>query len=396
MGRSRKRLRVSKRLLLAWALGVATTGCTHTYAGRWIVWNRSGVEDHLRFPSRPVEAAPAPFRFTTARAPAPRVEVERRGRTRVMDLEELGRTTSTTALIVVRRDTIVFEGYFSGHDSASIVTSFSIAKSITSLLVGIALDRGHISSVDDPVTAYLPELAERDERFGRLTLAHLLDMRSGLRWRDHDFVTGDKPRAYYHPRLRQLVLTWLPFVGDPGHRWVYNSFNPIVLGLALERTTDGSVAGFLTEALWRRIGTEYPASWSVDGERDPMEKMESGVNARAIDFVKLGRLVLAGGAWDGERVVSREWLDESTRVEPGCELEAYRPRRVCYRRAWWLYPADGDEPRAVAATGHLGQYLFVFPDQEVVIVRFGRKPGGVHWPTVFRSIVRALEVDGVA
>jgi CubicO group peptidase (beta-lactamase class C family) len=386
----------SRRLLLACAVGAATTGCTDSYSGRWVVWNWSGVDDHLKFPARPVEPAPAPFRFATAEGPAPRVEVKRRGRTRALTLDELGRTTSTTALIVARRDTIVFEGYFNGHDRASISTSFSIAKSITSLLVGTALDRGHIGSVHDPVTDYLPELAERDPRFTRLTVAHLLDMRSGLRWRDHEFITGDKARAYYHPHLRRLVLGWLPFTGEPGEVWEYNSFNPIVLGLVLERSTGGSAAAWLAESLWRRIGTEHPASWSVDGERDPMEKMESGVNARAIDFLKVGRLVLLGGAWDGERVVSREWLEDSTRLEGGCEIEAYAPRRVCYRRGWWLYPAGGDEPRAVAATGHLGQYLFVFPDQEVVIARFGRKPGGVHWPTVFRAIVRALEADDVA
>jgi CubicO group peptidase (beta-lactamase class C family) len=377
-------------LLLLLAAAVALGGCTSSYTGRWIAWNWSGIDDHQRFPSRPVDAPVDAFHFATVAGGVDlKIEVERKRRTRLMDLDELGRSTATTALIVIRRDTILFEGYFNRYERASINTSFSVAKSITSLLIGIAIDQGHIRSVDDPVTDYVPELAARDDRFGRLTLAHLLDMRSGLRWRDHEFITGDKARAYYHPHLRRVVLEEVGFTEEPGGRWVYNSFNPILLGIVLERSTGRPISEHLADHLWRRVGAEFPATWSTDGDRDPIEKMESGVNARAIDFAKLGRLLLAGGEWDGERVVSREWIEASTRVEPGCELAAYRPRAVCYRRAWWLYPDDGEAPPAIAATGHLGQYIVVFPEQELVIVRFGRKQGGVHWPTIFRSIARA-------
>jgi CubicO group peptidase (beta-lactamase class C family) len=384
-------------LVLVATIAVAAGGCTSTYSGRWVLWNWSGIEDHRHFPDRPVAAAPAPFRFVAAGGRTElRVEIAHGRGIRRVGLDELGRSTSSTALIVIQRDTILFEGYFNGYDRSSINTSFSIAKSITSLLVGIAIDLGFIRGVDDPVTDYLPELGARDERFTRLTVAHLLDMRSGLRWRDHEFITGDKARAYYHPHLRRLILHDVGFTYEPGERWVYNSYNPILLGLVLERSTGQPVSEFLAERLWRRIGTEFAASWSTDGDRDPVEKMESGVNARAIDFAKLGRLVLAGGTWDGAAVVSREWIEASTRAEPGCELAAYRPRTVCYRRAWWLYPDDGSGPAYVGATGHLGQYVVVFPEQELVIVRFGRKPGGVHWPTVFRAIARAAGDRGHA
>lgn len=379
------------RLGAGLAVAAAVAGCTHTYSGRWVVWNRSGIEDHLLFPSRPVAASDTAFRFERADGPALRVVVEDDAGARVMDLDKLGRTTSTTALLVVHRDRILFEGYFNGYQRSSVNTSFSVAKSITSLLIGIAIDAGSIRSVNDPVTDYLPELAARDPRFRRLTLAHLLDMKSGLRWRDHDFITGDKPQAYYHPHLRRLVLEEVEFTHEPGERWVYNSFNPILLGLVLERSTGQAVSEFLAERVWRRIGTEYPASWSTDGRHAPMEKMESGVNARAIDFAKLGRLLLTGGTWDGARIVSREWLETSTRIEPGCELPAFGPRPVCYRRGWWLYPDPGGANRAIGATGHLGQYIYVVPNQDLVIVRFGWNRGGVSWPVVFRAIARAVE-----
>jgi CubicO group peptidase (beta-lactamase class C family) len=374
---------------------VAAAGCTTTYAGRWFAWNWSGIGDHRLFPDRPVAAAPRAFHFVQADgARRLEIDVEQRGRSRRMDLNQLGRSTRTTALIVVRADTVLFEGYFNGYTRESINTSFSIAKSVTSLLVGAAIDVGIIRDVNDPVTDYLPELAHRDERFTRLTLAHLLDMRSGLRWRDHDFITGDKPRAYYHPHLRRVIREEVRFSGEPGERWVYNSYNTILLGMVLERAAGRTVAELLAEHLWTRIGAEFAASWSTDGTREPMEKMESGINARAIDFARLGRLILRRGDWDGEPVVSGGWMERSTRAEPGCELPGSTRRPVCYHRAWWLYPAPGGGMPAIAGTGHLGQYIHVVPELSLVIVRFGHGPGGVSWPEVFRSIARLVAEDG--
>jgi CubicO group peptidase (beta-lactamase class C family) len=398
VGKMRGAGRNRRRIVLA--LGAALsllTGCTSTYVGRWVTWNFSDIEDHRRFPSLPVETGTATFRFHEVGDPAPiEIEVERRERSAVWELGELARSTATTALIVIRADTILFEGYFNGHDRGSINTSFSVAKSITALLIGLAIDRGWIGSIDDPVTRYVPELLARDERFERLTIAHLLDMRSGLRWRDHDFVTGDKPRAYYHPRLRRLLLSKVPLVSEPGERWQYNSYNPILLGVVLERATGHNAAELLEAWLWRRLGMEYPASWSVDGPREPMVKMESGINARAIDFAKLGRLMLTAGLWNGERAVPASWIEGSTRAEHGCALEAYRPREVCYRRAWWVYPPTDTTHYAFGATGHLGQYIFVFPELQLVFVRFGRNTGGVSWPAVFRAIATELAGREVA
>jgi CubicO group peptidase (beta-lactamase class C family) len=378
------------RLVPALLLALAAGGCTSTYSGRWVVWNRSAITDHERFPAESVSRdAGEPFRFAEAEAqPAFDVAVERRGRTERIDLTELARTTHTTALLVIRRDTLLFEGYFNGYDRESINTSFSTAKSVTSLLVGIAVDGGYIGDVGDPVTIYVPELAVRDARFERLTIEHLLDMRSGLRWRDHDFITGDKARAYYHPHLRRLVLEELPFTGEPGATWQYNSFNPILLGLVLERATGRSPAALLEEWLWRPLGMEFDASWSVDGTREPMVKMESGINARAVDFAKIGRLVLESGRWGEREVVSGSWLEASTRFGDECRIDQVRYPGMCYRRAWWIpEPEDGLGP-IVAATGHLGQYLYVFPELDVVVVRFGRKPGGVSWPQVIRDVAR--------
>ncbi len=386
--RSESTARAAAALLLA----LATAACTSTYAGRWIFWNFSSITDHELFPAEPMSAGGGEvFHFARVeRAPVIEVEIERRGRTERVALDELGRRTHTTALLVIHRDALLFEGYFNGYARESINTSFSTAKSVTSLLVGIALERGHLASLSDPVTRYVPELTARDQRFARLTLAQLLDMRSGLRWRDHDFITGDKPRAYYEPQLRRLVLEEVGFAEEPGTRWQYNSYNTILLGMVLERATGRSPAALLEAWIWQRLGMEFAASWSVDGPRAPMVKMESGINARAVDFAKLARLVLHDGAFGDERIVSAEWIRESTRFAPDCRLDEARFPAMCYRRAWWLPAPEPEIGAIVAATGHLGQYLYVFPDLELIVVRFGKKPGDVSWPDVMRQIARAV------
>lgn len=369
------------------ALTLASCG-TDTYGGRWLHWRASDIGDVHRFPSRPLERSERPFLFTPARHPGALV-IEVPGNGGGEELATLAERTGSTALLVIRRDTLIFEGYFNGYTRDSVNTSFSVAKSITSLLVGIAAAEGTLA-VDDPATAYLPELAERDRRFDDITLRHLLDMESGIAFRDHDLPWGDKPKAYYRPDLRRAVVQDIRVAEPPGGRWVYNTYNPIVLGMVLERATGATVTEFTHSRLWSPLRMEYDGSWSVDGTVDPMEKMESGVNGRAVDFAKIGRLVLRRGDWDGRRVIPESWIEASIVPEPGCEIDGFRPRRICYQRGWWLHPGGDDQRYAVGAWGHLGQYVYIFPEQELVLVRFGRKTGGVYWPDAFQAIAAAV------
>ncbi|MDP2498812.1 MAG: serine hydrolase [Candidatus Palauibacterales bacterium] len=392
MARWRKR-RVLAVVLAVLAMGLGLTAAalsTSTYPGRWVWWNRSDIDDLHRFPSRPIPDGPSTFRFAPSSSNFdPVVALEREGRAERVRLDDLARETGSTALLVVRRDTLLFEGYYGGHGRDSLSTSFSVAKSVTGLLAGIAIGEGLFETADDPVTEYLPELAHRDPRFRRVTLRHLLEMRSGIAFRDHDLPWGDKARAYYEPHLRKRVLGEIPIAGPPGVEWSYNTYNPMLVGLALERASGESVASFTSTRLWYPLGMEYPASWSTDGTTAPMEKMESGLNARAVDFAKIGRLLLERGAPDGRRVVSERWIEASTRAGPGCELESFRPVPLCYRLGWWITPPGDGRRWAVEARGHLGQYISVFPEERLVMVRFGREPGGVSWPSVFQALADA-------
>jgi CubicO group peptidase (beta-lactamase class C family) len=359
---------------------------THTYFGRWMTWRASDIEDYTRFPSSPLPASSLPFRFTVDlrqeldQHPVLYKEGARRPLTEV--LEE----TETTAFLVIINDTVVVEKYLNGYTRESINTSFSVAKSITSLLVGRALDDGFIHSIHDPVTKYIPELAKTDAGYEQLTLASLLDMRSGIQFKDHDMPWGDKPKAYYHPRLRERILE-LPIDFPPGSRFQYNSYNPILAGMILEKATGQSPAIYFRDKLWNDLGMEFEGSWSMDSEASAMTKMESGINLRAIDFAKFGRLILHRGSWNGDQVVSEGWIDACTRVTPENKVAEFGSE-IHYSRFWWLYSKEGVSSYAVSGWGHLGQYLFVFPGERAVVVRMGKKIGSVDsWKAIAMEVV---------
>ncbi len=358
--------------------------CQSTYLGRWVAWNFSDIKDYEKFPSRTIATAGPAFHFRSAHKNQLIKDVTYTFKEKRLNkaIEDFIEQTETTALIVIKEDTIRFEGYANGYTRASINTSFSIAKSITSMLMGIAIDEGAIDSVVDPVTKYLPELMDSDPDLRQVTLSHLLMMQSGFFYRDHDLVWGDKPKNYYSPCLRSRVLD-VKLTEPPGARWQYMGYNPIMCGMILERATSQTVSEYFQNKIWQKLGMEFDASWSMDSEEDQMEKMESGVNGRAIDFAKLGRLMLKRGEWNGEQVISADWVVDCTRLEGSVKTW----EGVHYNNFWWIYPANESHPQSFAATGHLGQYIFVSPKEQTVIVRFGKSPGKVDsWIRIFRKL----------
>jgi CubicO group peptidase (beta-lactamase class C family) len=144
-------------------------------------------------------------------------------------------------------------------------------------LIGIAIEEGYINSVDDPITDYLPELADRDPRFGDITIRHLLLMSSGLEFQANRYglFNGDDPLTTYYPDQRQIALENTNIIDPPGAYFLYNKYHPQLLGMIIERTTGTSVTSFMQEKIWDPIGMEYSGSWSIDSEVSDFEKMES-------------------------------------------------------------------------------------------------------------------------
>jgi hypothetical protein len=399
-----RRLAVVLSLIAILLLGIMAAAATadRFYVSRIVAWRNADFRDFERFPSRPVPAGAETFSFEPAPknppkylttviyhrdAPEPTspresmaTALDSTGGTEVTKpLETFLEDTGTTAFLVTRDDALLYEGYFNGYDRTSTQTSFSTAKSFVSALVGVAIEEGHIGSVDDPITEYIPEL--EGQGMDEITIRHLLTMSSGLEYSGEGGgggPLGDDAKTYYDPNLRELALTVKPEV-EPGTRWEYNNYHPLLLGMVLERATDRPVATYLSQKIWRPLGMEADGSWSLDSEASGFEKMESGINARAINFAKFGRLYLNGGEWNGEQVVPASWVEESTRVDTTSDPADF------YQYFWWVDVVEPERGRFMAR-GNLGQYIYVVPDKDLVIVRMGESFGYDRWPELLRSI----------
>jgi CubicO group peptidase (beta-lactamase class C family) len=377
------------------------------FAVRLVAWGGSDVRDYEKFPSRAIGNAPPVFAFKKQLSPIlfTRVDYTYQGKNQQADFDQFMQSTGTTAFIVIKDDAIRYEGYFNGYQRDSIVTSFSAAKSFASALIGIAIAEGFIKGVNDPVTDYLPEL--RGKGLDRITLRHLLTMSSGIQYveaqRMFPFLIplSDDAKTYYFPNLRKLALEAQPDGAQPGTYFHYNNYHLLLLGMILERATHQSVAGYLQEKIWKPLGMEYPATWSLDSEASGFEKMESGINARAIDFAKFGRLFLNNGNWNGQQILPEAWVLESTAPDPDdhrtwhpgsilgftdAAYSEFQAGKGYYKYLWWGR-RRGNSAYDFFARGMYGQRIYVSPQTHTIIVRFGTGYGQLDsWQDVLQDM----------
>ncbi len=359
------------------------------YMKREMFGHLGTVYDYRVLPEHKLAASPGPFYYGEDTSKEEQVEAALENDPRVGNLEAFLEGTNTQAFLVIQDDTVIYERYFKNTQRDSIVTSFSVAKSFLSALTGIAIKEGLIKSPEDAITVYLPELGERVQRFRDMQVRHLLMNASGLRYlSDEPFYTGDGNLTYSFDNLRHLALTETEVVEPPGKTFVYNNYNPLLLGLILERVTGKTVTEYLQEKLWTPLGMEYDGSWSLDSEKSGFEKMESGLNARAVDFAKLGSLYLKGGSWNGKQIVPAGWVAASTQ-----DSGVLQGKPLYYGYLWWgknCNPGSQD----FSAVGNFGQFVYVSPDRNLVIVRNGEEYGledeFADWTDLFCHFTKAL------
>jgi len=399
-------------LLVVLPLTIASILYSPEYVQRCVFWGASDVYDYQKFPNRTVQAGYDPFFFRQGYAEdEARVSRLLQSALGIDDLDSALEASGTQAFIVIQNDTMLYERYFNGARRDSIVTSFSVAKSFTSALVGIALAEGYIRSVNDPVTKYLPELAARDTRFSNITLRHLLMMSSGLQFTSEDYpifvddMFCDNALAYYHPNLRELALENTRIIEPPGQHFLYNNYNLQLIGMVLERATGQNVSYYLQEKIWKPIGMEFDGSWSLDSQESGFELMQAGINARAIDFAKFGRLYLKNGSWNDSQVIPAAWVAESTQEDRSIDRASYYlydPNYEYYRifkddgyygYFWWgLHKDDGKHD--FLASGHLTQRIYISPQADLIIVRNGERDLPKDWEQALNPFISAMEKRG--
>jgi hypothetical protein len=374
---------VAVAVTLAGVFGWARLMVDRSGIARSMVWLEADTGDWRRFPARPIEAGPQELRLRSCSESASVLQRQVRtgeGRVRLADLVE---STETTSFLVLRDRCLLVEDYSPGTSATAVQTSFSMAKSFLSTLVGIAVARGDIESLDDPLTTYVPELRVRDARFERITLRHLITMSSGLRYVEQGLPWSDDALTYYSPDLRRTALS-AEVDQVPGRAWLYNNYNPLLMGLVLERATGERVADYMEEHLWQPMAAGEDASWSLDSNRSGFEKMESGINAVPRDYARFGYLFAHGGRVNGRAVVPEAWVREATAADATGDPNAG------YQHWWWV---DRARPGRFYAKGNFGQFIYVDPKTDVVVVRTGTDFGIPDWPSVLRQVADRVDAE---
>lgn len=367
------------------------------YTMRVLRWRNADVLDYQKFPARELVASSSPFQFQPS-IDTQLVQTVFENDARIDDLDQFLEESGTQGFIVIQDNAILYEKYYNGADQQTTVTSFSVAKSFTSILIGIAIEEGFIQDVHDPITDYLPELLERDPRFEQISIRDLLLMSSGIEYAEFPFLNGDDAKTYYYPDLRALALEETAIVGEPGEGFLYNNYHPLLLGLILERATGQPVSQYLSEKIWSPMGAEFSGSWSLD--ENGFEKMESGINGRAIDFAKFGYLVLNEGNINDQQIVPQTWIQEATRSDPQ-RNGSYYPTDFhenlpggFYKYMWWGKSRDAEaQDDDISAIGNHGQFIYVSPSRNLIIVRHGERYGITlyEWIDLFYSAATQFE-----
>ncbi len=343
------------------------------YYWKAIIYNYVNIDDLDLFPSRVVKASVAEDWKLSADY----------NKKNISDslLKELENFHSV-AFLVVKNDSISYERYWDGYSDSSLSNSFSMTKSIVSILIGIALDEGKIKSMDEPAGNYIAKY--KKEGNANLTIRHLLTMSSGLNWdENYSSLTSQTTEAYYGKRLNKQMLK-LKVVNEPGKVFDYMSCNTQLLGMILKKATGKSMAEYASEKLWIPIHANHDAQWSL-AHNNGTEKAYCCFYSNARDFARIGKLYLDSGRWNpngsgqvAKQIVSEKYVLESIAPVPISDKGA--PNKT-YGYHWWLDDIEGQ--KIFYARGILGQYIIVIPDKKIIIVRLGKErdktPDGKLW-----------------
>jgi CubicO group peptidase (beta-lactamase class C family) len=290
---------------------------------------------------------------------------------RTYTTEQFLERTYTNALLVMKDGRIVAEIYRNNTGPTTRFMAFSMTKSFTSVLIGCALEEKRIKSLDDPITEYLPEL--KSGGYNGVTIRQILQMRSGVDYEErYDFGNPGIAARNHELALVKNVARFADAARTvkrkhpPGTVWEYKTLDTAVLGWLLERVSGGNtVAAYTAQRLWEPLGAEADAYYIMDGEPGVGREFSgAGLNATLRDFARFGLMVLNGGVANGHRIVSSDWIRESTRPTAP---EGPGPG---YGYQWWM----AARPGAFQALGLQGQYIYIDPATRTVVVKLSYFP----------------------
>ncbi|OIQ31004.1 MAG: serine hydrolase [Bacteroidetes bacterium MedPE-SWsnd-G2] len=308
------------------------------------------LKDYEEFENRVIEnESPQPWALHKEYNSAKETEI----------LKAINATNKTIAYVIIKNDSIWFENYFEEFDKDSKSNSFSMAKSMISAMLGKAITEGKIKSLDQKVSDFYPEFNKGYS--ANMTVGDLSSMASGLNWDEAYYSPFSvTTRAYFDDDLESVILG-LEGVEEPGKSYKYLSGNTQLLGMIIQKATGQNLSNYLSEKFWKPMGAEHSALWQVDSEENGLEKAYCCVASNARDFARFGKLYQQYGKWNGQQILDSAFVAKS--ITPRFKESPE------YGYGWWLKTVNNKS--FFMMRGHLGQYVIVQPEDNVIIVRLG-------------------------
>jgi CubicO group peptidase (beta-lactamase class C family) len=277
--------------------------------------------------------------------------------------------TDATGLLIIRNDTIIFEKYYRGNTKDSHTIAWSVTKSFVSALMGIAIQEGHIKSIDQKVSDYLPEL--NGSAYQDVTIKNLLQMSSGVSWNeDYSDRNSDINRFGRTLALGRSFEKFVKTLEKDKEQGTYNRYNSSdtqVLGMIISKATGKTLSKYLEEKIWKTLGMQSKAWWMVDNQGH--EFAAAGLSASLRDYARFGRLYLNHGKVNNQQIISEDWIKQSLTMDaphllPG--KNEFSSNQSGYGFQWWIYEGDEGE---YAAMGIYNQLIYINPTHNIIIVK---------------------------
>ena len=277
------------------------------------------------------------------------------------ELADINKERETKAFLVIKNDSILYEKYFDGYSESSKSNSFSMAKSIVVTLLGKAIMEGKIKGFDQPVSDFFDEYKAG---FGaELTVGNLASMSSGMEWNEKYYsIINITTESYFTDDLRSLILNQ-KIINKPGQKFRYSSGDTQLLGMVIEKATNTNLSDYLKNNFTIPMGFENEALWQLDSEESGIEKAYCCFASNAKDFARFGKLYKNNGKWNNEILLDSTFINKA--INPVYEDSPY------YGYGWGLYTFE--DKKVFTMNGHRGQFVIVFPEEDIIIVRLGDK-----------------------
>lgn len=312
------------------------------------------LEDYKEFPNREIKKGTSqPWNLTTDYNQIPATQL----------LNKTHKELQTVAYLIIKNDSIFHESYFDGFDKNSKTNSFSVAKSVITMALGKAIEEGKIKSLDQKVIDFFPEL--KGKFANEVTVGDLSSMASGLNW-DEKYYSPFSivTRVYFDDELKKIMLG-LKINEKPGKSFKYSSGDTQLLAMCIEKATGEYISDYVSKNFWQPMGAENEALWQLDHENDGIEKAFCCIASNARDFARFGKLYKQNGKWNGQQLLDSAFVKKT--ITPRFEASPE------YGYGWWMAKFIGKD--LYYMRGHLGQFVIVIPQDNLIIVRLGHLKG---------------------